>query len=51
VTPELVENLVTEHMRARAVSRPTMRRTSPAVPLIAGPVGSPGRTARGGRHR
>lgn len=38
VTPSLVENLVTEHLRARAHSRVTprtaVRRTQPAVPLI-----------------
>lgn len=34
VTPALVENLVTEHMRAREASRPVLRRTGPAVPLV-----------------
>jgi hypothetical protein len=38
VTPSMIENLVTEHLRARAHSRttprPAVRRTQPAVPLI-----------------
>lgn len=34
VTPGLIENLVTEHLSARAVSNPVLRRTAPAVPLI-----------------
>jgi hypothetical protein len=34
VTPDLVERLVSEHLRARVVSRSTVRRTPPAVPLV-----------------
>jgi hypothetical protein len=34
VTPQLLENLVTEHLHARAASRPAPIRTSPAVPLV-----------------
>jgi hypothetical protein len=34
VTPVLIENLVTEHLRARAASHPAVRRTPPAVPLV-----------------
>lgn len=34
MTPVLLENLVAEHLLAKAASRPVVRRTAPAVPLI-----------------
>ena len=33
VTPELLENLVTEHLHAKVAAKPPRFRTSPAVPL------------------
>ena len=34
MTPSLLENLVAEHLRAKVASRPLVRRTPPAVPLV-----------------
>lgn len=36
LTPELLEELVAEHLRGRAAARPRASRTSPAIPLICG---------------
>lgn len=36
MTPEVLENLVVEHLRARVASRPATFRTPPAIPLICG---------------
>jgi hypothetical protein len=51
VTPQLLENLVTEQLQAKAASRPTAFRT-PAVPMVcrgprsgAGEMPAPGGTA------
>jgi hypothetical protein len=33
VTPELLENLVTEHLHAKVAAKPPRFRVSPAVPL------------------
>jgi hypothetical protein len=33
VTPELLENLVTEHLHAKVAAKPPRFRASPAVPL------------------
>ena len=34
MTPEVLENLVVEHLRAKAASRPATFRTPPAIPLV-----------------
>ena len=34
MTPELLDDLVTEHLRAKIASRPTHFRASPAVPMV-----------------
>jgi hypothetical protein len=34
MTPEILENLVVEHLCARVASRPATVRTPPAIPLV-----------------
>ena len=36
MTPEVLENLVVEHLRAKVASRPARFRTPPAIPLVCG---------------
>jgi hypothetical protein len=36
MTPERLENLVVEYLRAKVASRPARFRTPPAIPLICG---------------
>lgn len=36
LTAELLEELVADHLRAKAAARPPASRTSPAIPLICG---------------
>lgn len=36
LTAELLENLVADHLHAKAAARPPASRTSPAIPLICG---------------
>jgi hypothetical protein len=51
VTPQLLENLVTEQLQAKAASRPTAFRT-PAVPLVCrGPRAGAGETPAAGARR